>query len=185
MQVKKRRSKSWANDSIYTYSMLGDSIAAGTSLRRRRRSESVLQNQKPRGECRARDRSSRRLQARQCTREAWLIGHTHRLVQPPPLFRSLALSCSLPIRRARQVELDIDYFTYKLDIFFLFIFFFYSFWIINFFFFTFVCLQESLSDKVAMFDQHANKHINSQAKNPFSSGLNLPKPTFSKEEYGR
>ncbi|XP_058793476.1 actin-binding Rho-activating protein-like isoform X2 [Phymastichus coffea] len=36
-----------------------------------------------------------------------------------------------------------------------------------------------------MFDQHANKHINSQSKNPFSSGLNLPKPTFSKEEYGR
>ncbi|XP_031777270.1 actin-binding Rho-activating protein isoform X2 [Nasonia vitripennis] len=36
-----------------------------------------------------------------------------------------------------------------------------------------------------MFDQHANKHISSQNKNPFTSGLNLPKPTFSKEEYGR
>ncbi|XP_014210811.1 actin-binding Rho-activating protein isoform X2 [Copidosoma floridanum] len=36
-----------------------------------------------------------------------------------------------------------------------------------------------------MFDQHAAKHISSQSKNPFSSGLNLPKPTFSKEEYGR
>lgn len=46
-------------------------------------------------------------------------------------------------------------------------------------------LQESLGDKVAMFDQHANKHISSQSKNPFTSGLNLPKPTFSKEEYGR
>ncbi|KAJ8688470.1 hypothetical protein QAD02_024265 [Eretmocerus hayati] len=46
-------------------------------------------------------------------------------------------------------------------------------------------MLESLSDKVAMFDQNANKHITSQSKNPFSSGLNLPKPTFSKEEYGR
>ncbi|XP_014210810.1 actin-binding Rho-activating protein isoform X1 [Copidosoma floridanum] len=46
-------------------------------------------------------------------------------------------------------------------------------------------LLESLGDKVAMFDQHAAKHISSQSKNPFSSGLNLPKPTFSKEEYGR
>ena len=46
-------------------------------------------------------------------------------------------------------------------------------------------LQESLGAKVAMFDQHANKHQSSQAKNPFTSGLNLEKPKFSKEEYGR
>ncbi|XP_014231149.1 actin-binding Rho-activating protein-like [Trichogramma pretiosum] len=46
-------------------------------------------------------------------------------------------------------------------------------------------MMESLNDKVAMFDQHANKHISGQKKNPFTSGLNLPKPTFSKEEYGR
>ncbi|XP_011499633.1 PREDICTED: actin-binding Rho-activating protein-like [Ceratosolen solmsi marchali] len=46
-------------------------------------------------------------------------------------------------------------------------------------------MLESLGDRVAMFDQQANKHMTSQSKNPFSSGLNLPKPTFSKEEYGR
>lgn len=44
---------------------------------------------------------------------------------------------------------------------------------------------ESLSDKVAMFDQYANKHKDRQGKNPFTSGLNIEKPKFSKEEYGR
>lgn len=44
---------------------------------------------------------------------------------------------------------------------------------------------ESLGDKVAMFNQHASKHMDSQGKNPFTSGLNLEKPKFSKEEYGK
>ncbi|KAL2726423.1 actin-binding Rho-activating protein-like, partial [Vespula squamosa] len=44
---------------------------------------------------------------------------------------------------------------------------------------------ESLGDKVAMFDQYANKHKDAQSKNPFTSGLNIEKPKFSKEEYGR
>ncbi|XP_015114728.1 actin-binding Rho-activating protein isoform X1 [Diachasma alloeum] len=44
---------------------------------------------------------------------------------------------------------------------------------------------ESLSDKVAMFNQQANSHMASQSKNPFTSGLNLDRPKFSKEEYGR
>ncbi|KAG7212130.1 hypothetical protein KM043_012477 [Ampulex compressa] len=44
---------------------------------------------------------------------------------------------------------------------------------------------ESLSDKVAMFNQYANKHKDGQSKNPFTSGLNLERPKFSKEEYGR
>lgn len=46
-------------------------------------------------------------------------------------------------------------------------------------------IVESLGEKVAMFNQHASNHQSSQSKNPFSSGLNLAKPTFSKEEYGR
>ncbi|KOC67682.1 Actin-binding Rho-activating protein [Habropoda laboriosa] len=45
--------------------------------------------------------------------------------------------------------------------------------------------QDSLSDKVAMFDQYANKHKDQQSKNPFTSGLNTEKRKFSKEEYGR
>ncbi|XP_076618360.1 actin-binding Rho-activating protein isoform X1 [Colletes latitarsis] len=45
--------------------------------------------------------------------------------------------------------------------------------------------EESLSDKVAMFNQYANTHKDKQNKNPFTSGLNLEKRTFSKEEYGR
>ncbi|XP_015515082.1 actin-binding Rho-activating protein isoform X1 [Neodiprion pinetum] len=44
---------------------------------------------------------------------------------------------------------------------------------------------ESLGDKVAMFNQQATRHQDTQAKNPFTSGLNLPRPKFSKEEYGR
>ncbi|CAD1476858.1 unnamed protein product, partial [Heterotrigona itama] len=44
---------------------------------------------------------------------------------------------------------------------------------------------ESFSDKVAMFDQYANKHKDKQSKNPFTSGLNIEKRKFSKEEYGR
>ncbi|XP_035742324.1 actin-binding Rho-activating protein-like isoform X1 [Vespa mandarinia] len=44
---------------------------------------------------------------------------------------------------------------------------------------------ESLGAKVAMFDQYANKHKDAQKKNPFTSGLNIEKPKFSKEEYGR
>lgn len=43
----------------------------------------------------------------------------------------------------------------------------------------------SLGDKVAMFNQHASKHMDGQSKNPFTSGLNLDKPKFSKEEYGK
>lgn len=39
--------------------------------------------------------------------------------------------------------------------------------------------------KVAMFDQYANKHKDAQGKNPFTSGLSIEKPKFSKEEYGR
>ncbi|XP_017884121.1 actin-binding Rho-activating protein-like isoform X2 [Ceratina calcarata] len=46
-------------------------------------------------------------------------------------------------------------------------------------------MHESLSDKVAMFNQYANKHKDTQSKNPFTSGLNLEKQKFSKEEYGR
>ncbi|KAK1120275.1 hypothetical protein K0M31_012636 [Melipona bicolor] len=45
--------------------------------------------------------------------------------------------------------------------------------------------DESFSDKVAMFDQYANKHKDKQSKNPFTSGLNIEKRKFSKEEYGR
>lgn len=45
--------------------------------------------------------------------------------------------------------------------------------------------QEKLSDKVAMFDQYANKHKDKQNKNPFTSGLNIEKQKFSKDEYGR
>ncbi|XP_015598507.1 actin-binding Rho-activating protein isoform X2 [Cephus cinctus] len=44
---------------------------------------------------------------------------------------------------------------------------------------------ESLGDKVAMFNQHADKHLDGQKKNPFTSGLNIEKPKFSKDEYGR
>ncbi|XP_076248188.1 actin-binding Rho-activating protein isoform X2 [Calliopsis andreniformis] len=44
---------------------------------------------------------------------------------------------------------------------------------------------ESLSDKVAMFDQYANKHKDMQSKNPFTSGVNIEKRKFSKDEYGR
>ncbi|CAK9831522.1 Actin-binding Rho-activating protein [Anthophora retusa] len=46
-------------------------------------------------------------------------------------------------------------------------------------------MYDSLSDKVAMFDQYANQHKDKQSKNPFTSGLNLEKRKFSKEEYGR
>lgn len=45
--------------------------------------------------------------------------------------------------------------------------------------------QESLSKKVAMFDQYADKHKAGQSKNPFTSGLNIEKGKLSKEEYGR
>nr|XP_012149644.1 PREDICTED: actin-binding Rho-activating protein-like isoform X2 [Megachile rotundata] len=45
--------------------------------------------------------------------------------------------------------------------------------------------QESLSDKVAMFNQYANQHKEKQSKNPFTSGVNLEKRTFSKDEYGK
>ncbi|XP_077260255.1 actin-binding Rho-activating protein isoform X1 [Temnothorax americanus] len=45
--------------------------------------------------------------------------------------------------------------------------------------------EESLGAKVAMFNQYANKHKDKQSKNPFTSGLNIEKPKFSKEEYGR
>lgn len=51
-----------------------------------------------------------------------------------------------------------------------------------------IFLQHSpLSDKVRMFNTQANKHIQSQALNPFSQGNvhSVPKPKFSKEEYGR
>ncbi|XP_012288520.1 actin-binding Rho-activating protein-like isoform X2 [Orussus abietinus] len=44
---------------------------------------------------------------------------------------------------------------------------------------------ESLGDKVALFNQQANKHMDGQKKNPFTSGINIEKPKFSKEEYGR
>ena len=46
-------------------------------------------------------------------------------------------------------------------------------------------MLESLSDKVAMFNQKANTHKDTQGKNPFTSGLNLEKRKFSKDEYGR
>lgn len=46
-------------------------------------------------------------------------------------------------------------------------------------------MLEKLSDKVAMFDQYANKHKDKQNKNPFTSGLNIEKQKFSKDEYGR
>ncbi|CAL7951740.1 unnamed protein product [Xylocopa violacea] len=46
-------------------------------------------------------------------------------------------------------------------------------------------MYESLSDKVAMFNQYADKHKDMQSKNPFTSGLNIEKRKFSKEEYGR
>lgn len=36
-----------------------------------------------------------------------------------------------------------------------------------------------------MFNQYASKHKDKQSKNPFTSGLNIEKPKFSKEEYGR
>lgn len=36
-----------------------------------------------------------------------------------------------------------------------------------------------------MFNQYASKHQDKQSKNPFTSGLNIEKPKFSKEEYGR
>ncbi|XP_031825787.1 actin-binding Rho-activating protein isoform X2 [Nomia melanderi] len=45
--------------------------------------------------------------------------------------------------------------------------------------------EESLSDKVAMFNQYASQHMDKQNKNPFTSGLNLEKRKFTKEEYGR
>ncbi|XP_074109513.1 actin-binding Rho-activating protein [Cotesia typhae] len=46
-------------------------------------------------------------------------------------------------------------------------------------------LFESLSDKVALFNKQATSHELSQQQNPFTSGMNLDKPKFSKEEYGR
>ncbi|KAK0074168.1 hypothetical protein PV325_008681 [Microctonus aethiopoides] len=36
-----------------------------------------------------------------------------------------------------------------------------------------------------MFNRTANNHISSQSKNPFTTGMNLDRPKFSKEEYGR
>ncbi|KAM7350674.1 uncharacterized protein ACRADG_009192 isoform 2-T2 [Cochliomyia hominivorax] len=44
-----------------------------------------------------------------------------------------------------------------------------------------------LSSKVAMFNQHVNQHKQSQLLNPFSNpdGRASPKPTFSKDEYGK
>ncbi|XP_037818746.1 flocculation protein FLO11 isoform X2 [Lucilia sericata] len=44
-----------------------------------------------------------------------------------------------------------------------------------------------LSSKVAMFNQHVNQHKQSQLLNPFSNpdGRSSPKPTFSKDEYGK
>lgn len=46
-------------------------------------------------------------------------------------------------------------------------------------------MYEKLSDKVAMFNQYADQHKEKQSKNPFTSGVNLEKRTFSKDEYGR
>ncbi|XP_020299731.1 actin-binding Rho-activating protein-like isoform X2 [Pseudomyrmex gracilis] len=46
-------------------------------------------------------------------------------------------------------------------------------------------MYESFGAKVAMFNQKASKHQDKQGKNPFTSGLNIEKPKFSKEEYGR
>ncbi|XP_044266582.1 actin-binding Rho-activating protein-like isoform X1 [Tribolium madens] len=49
-------------------------------------------------------------------------------------------------------------------------------------------LDSPLSSKVALFNAVANKHIQSQAVNPFSNDCKaggLPRPKISKEEYGR
>lgn len=51
-----------------------------------------------------------------------------------------------------------------------------------------VFLDSPLSSKVALFNAYANKHIQNQAINPFSNDNKvgtLPKPNFSKEEYGK
>lgn len=48
-------------------------------------------------------------------------------------------------------------------------------------------VDSPLSSKVAMFNNHANQHIEKQSLNPFSgeSGRRSPRPQFSKEEYGK
>ncbi|XP_023306344.2 uncharacterized protein LOC111688086 isoform X1 [Lucilia cuprina] len=48
-------------------------------------------------------------------------------------------------------------------------------------------VDSPLSSKVAMFNQHVNQHKQSQLLNPFSNpdGRSSPKPTFSKDEYGK
>ena len=49
-------------------------------------------------------------------------------------------------------------------------------------------LQDSpLSSKVAMFNQQVDQHKQSQLLNPFSQtdGRASPKPSFSKDEYGK
>lgn len=49
----------------------------------------------------------------------------------------------------------------------------------------------SLSDRVSKFNEKVNKHLESQSLNPFSGSFNggsrspSPRPTFSKEEYGK
>jgi len=51
-----------------------------------------------------------------------------------------------------------------------------------------VFVDSPLSAKVALFNKQANKHLEKQAVNPFSNGKcvgSMPKPQFSKDEYGR
>ncbi|XP_017768741.1 PREDICTED: actin-binding Rho-activating protein-like [Nicrophorus vespilloides] len=51
-----------------------------------------------------------------------------------------------------------------------------------------VFMDSPLSAKVALFNQQANKHLRKQAVNPFSNGKcvgGMPKPQFSKDEYGK
>lgn len=50
-----------------------------------------------------------------------------------------------------------------------------------------VFLDSPLSAKVALFNKQAKSHLDNQAVNPFSNGKvgTLPKPVFSKDEYGR
>ncbi|KAG5894049.1 hypothetical protein JTB14_037893 [Gonioctena quinquepunctata] len=51
-----------------------------------------------------------------------------------------------------------------------------------------VFVDSPLKSKVALFNKVANKHEQDQAVNPFSNGKqagSLPRPTISKEEYGK
>ncbi|CAH1117451.1 unnamed protein product [Phaedon cochleariae] len=51
-----------------------------------------------------------------------------------------------------------------------------------------VYVDSGLKSKVALFDKVADKHVQKQAINPFSNGKqsgSLPRPSFSKEEYGK